>query len=149
MRTKLGKQGSEADLRRKWVQLAFEAFPQSGKCLQLAFEVFPQSGKWVQIAFEAFPQSGKRYQLALEVFPQVGKWIQLAVEVFPRFGKCLQLAFEVFPQRGGTQILIRRNDKKLPEMSSTFYHDKFPLETCISNATSHFITKWRKKSIES
>ena len=41
---------------------------------------------------------------------------------------------------------LRRYDKKLSEMSSTFYHDKFPLETCILNATSYFIAKWHKKS---
>ena len=39
-------------------------------------------------------------------------------------------------------LVFKRYDKKLSEMSSPFYHDKFPLETCISNATSHFITKW-------
>lgn len=32
-------------------------------------------------------------------------------------------------------------------MARYFYYDKFPLETCIFNATSHFIAKWHKKSI--
>ena len=30
-------------------------------------------------------------------------------------------------------LIHRSYDKKLPEMSSTFYHVKFPLETCIFN----------------
>ena len=41
---------------------------------------------------------------------------------------------------------MRRHDKSTAQMARYFYHDKFPLETCISNATSHFITKWHKKS---
>ena len=40
----------------------------------------------------------------------------------------------------------RSYDKSTAQMARYFYHDKFPLETCISNATSHFITKWHKKS---
>ncbi|MDE6773683.1 MAG: hypothetical protein K2J14_03555, partial [Treponemataceae bacterium] len=40
----------------------------------------------------------------------------------------------------------RRYDKSTAQTARYFYHDKFPLETCISNATSHFITKWRKKA---
>ena len=39
----------------------------------------------------------------------------------------------------------RRYDKKLPEIASTFYHVKFPLETCIFNAHSHCVANVRKK----
>ena len=39
----------------------------------------------------------------------------------------------------------RSYDKNTAQMARYFCHDKFPLKTCISNAASHFIAKWRNK----
>ena len=39
--------------------------------------------------------------------------------------------------------------KKARTARADFFHDKFPLETCIFNAHSHCVANVRKKSIES
>ena len=45
--------------------------------------------------------------------------------------------------------VLRRLGKNHPEIASDFCLDKFALQTCLFTATSHFITKWRKKPIGS
>ncbi len=54
-----------------------------------------------------------------------------------------QTRIVAIPDSPLTQYFKRSYDKSTAQMARHFYHDKFPLETCISNAISHFITKWQ------